>query len=62
MQSRQGLMCEGSNVSDSAGAAIASAVLNDFEVIDDDNSAGDNYRLYFETVRTAFLPCQFCFV
>ena len=65
MQSRQGLtclalMCKRFNVSDSAGAAIASAVLNDFEVIGDDNSAGDNYRLYFETVWTAFLPCQFC--
>ena len=65
MQSRQGLtylalMCERFDVFDSAGAAIVSAVLNDFEVIADDNSAGDNYRLYFETVRTAFLPCQFC--
>ena len=60
MQSRQGLtnlalMCERFDVSDSAGAAIASAVLNDFEVIGDDNSAGDNYSLYFETVWTAFL-------
>ena len=59
MQSRQGLtclalMCERFNVSDSAGAAIASAVLNDFEVLGDNNSAGDNYRLYFETVW----PCQ----
>ena len=53
-------MCERFDVSDSAGAAIASAVLNDFEVIGDDNLAGDNYRLYFETVLTAFLPCQFC--
>ena len=65
MQSRQGLtclalMCERFNVSDSVGVAIASAVLNDFEVIGDDNSAGDNYRLYFEAVWTTFLPCQFC--
>ena len=65
MQSRQGLtylalMCERVSVSDSAGAILASAVLNHFEVIGDDNSAGDNYRLYFETVWTAFLPCQFC--
>ena len=48
MQSRQGLTClalmyERFNVSDSAGAAIAPAVLNDFEVIGDDNSAKDNY-------------------
>ena len=55
MQSRQGLtylalMCERFDVSDSAAAAIASAVLNDFEVIGDDNSAGDNYRLYFEII------------
>ena len=61
MQSRQGLtclalMCERYNVSDSAGAVIASAVLNDFEVIGDDNSTVDNYRLYFKTVW----PCQFC--
>ena len=55
MQRRQGLtyfavMCERFDVSDSAGAAIASALLKDFEVVGDDNSAGDNYGLYFETV------------
>ena len=44
------------DVSDSAGAAIASAVSKDFEVIGDDNLAEGNHRLYFETVRTAFLP------
>ena len=53
-------MCERFDVSDSAGATIASALLKDFEVIGDDNSAGDNYRLCFETVWTSFLPCQFC--
>ena len=73
MQSRQGLtylalMFERFDVSDSAGAAIASAVLKDFEVID--NSAeGIGFRqfsrrymprFYFETVWTAFFPCQFC--
>ena len=61
MQSRQGLtclalICERFNIYDSAGAAVASAVLNDFAVIGDDNSAGDNYRLHFETVW----PWQFC--
>ena len=61
MQSRQGLtylalMCERFGVSDSAGAAIASVLLKDFEVIGDDNLVEDNYRFYFETVWTVFLP------
>ena len=44
MRSREGstylaLMCERVDVSDHAGAATASAILKDFEVIGDDNFA-----------------------
>ena len=60
-------MCARIDVSDSAGTAIASAVLKDFEGIGDSNLVevtdyrqfSRRYTLYFETFWTVFLPCQF---